>query len=93
MCLGVPGRILEQHETKGVKMATVDFGGITKEICLAFAPDALIGEYVIVHAGFAINRLDEAAALETLRLLAEIDAIEDEVGPRVDAGRPPWEMP
>lgn len=69
MCLGVPGRVMAVWEGHGVAMATVDFGGATKEVCLAFAPDVAVGEHVIVHAGFAIARLDEAAAAETLRLL------------------------
>ena len=71
MCLGVPGRILETQEDGLVRMGKVDFGGITREICLAYVPEADVGDYVIVHAGFAISRVDEAEAHETLDLLVE----------------------
>jgi hydrogenase expression/formation protein HypC len=61
-------------------MATVDFGGITKEICLAYVPEARVGDYAIIHAGFAITLLDEAFALETLTLMREIGILDDELG-------------
>jgi hydrogenase expression/formation protein HypC len=70
MCLGVPGRITEIHDEHGTPMATLDFGGVTKTVCLAYLPDAAVGDYAIVHAGFAITRLDEASAQETLRMFA-----------------------
>ena len=60
MCLAVPGRVVSVHETDGQTMAEVDFGGLRKEVCLAYIPDVQVGEYVIVHVGFAIQRLDEA---------------------------------
>lgn len=72
MCLGVPGRVTETHDDRGTPMATVDFGGVTKEICLAFTPEAVVGTHVIVHAGFAITELDEEAATATLDLWAEM---------------------
>ena len=81
MCLGVPGRITEIHLEWGATMATVDFGGVTKEICLAFVPDAVVGDYAIVHAGFAIARLDEVSALETLATMREAGLLDDELGP------------
>ena len=62
MCLGIPGRIIETHDDRSTPMATVDFGGASKTVCLAFAPDSEIDDWVIVHAGFAIATLDEAAA-------------------------------
>ncbi|MGD8997637.1 MAG: HypC/HybG/HupF family hydrogenase formation chaperone [Anaerolineae bacterium] len=71
MCLGVPGRIVETQEGGLMRMGKVDFGGITREVCLAYVPEADIGDYVIVHAGFAISRVDEAEAQETLALLVE----------------------
>ncbi|MGD8966092.1 MAG: HypC/HybG/HupF family hydrogenase formation chaperone [Anaerolineae bacterium] len=71
MCLGVPGRIIEAQEGGLMRMGKVDFGGITREICLAYVPEADVGDYVIVHAGFAISRIDEAEAQETLALLVE----------------------
>ena len=80
MCLAVPGRIIEIRDDRGTPMATVDFDGIRKEICLAYVPDIEIGDYAIVHVGFAISKVDEASALETLAMFRELDALEDEVG-------------
>lgn len=68
MCLGVPGRIEAIGDDRGVPMATVDFGGVSKQVCLAYVPEADVGDYAIVHAGFAISRLDEEAAQESLRV-------------------------
>jgi hydrogenase expression/formation protein HypC len=85
MCLGVPGRICEVRDERGTKMATVDFGGVTKSICLAYVPDAEVGEYTIVHAGFAIARLDEASAHETLELMRASGLLDDELGTVDDA--------
>ena len=68
MCLAVPGRIVEVRDERGLPMATVDFDGIGKEICLAYLPEAAAGDYVVVHVGFAISRVDEVAALEPLDL-------------------------
>jgi hydrogenase expression/formation protein HypC len=79
MCLGIPGKVLQVHEDRGTRMAVVDFGGATKTVCLAYVPEVGIGDYAIVHAGFAITRLDEESALETLRLFAELGSLEDEV--------------
>lgn len=72
MCLGVPGRIVEVHEGGLMRMGRVDFGGITREVCLAYVPEAQVGDWVIVHVGFAISRLEEEEALETLQLLGEV---------------------
>jgi hydrogenase expression/formation protein HypC len=80
MCLGIPGRVLELYKDRGTRMALVDFGGVTKNVCLAYVPDIELGDYTIVHAGFAITQLDEASALETLRLIAELGTLEDELG-------------
>jgi len=77
MCLAVPGRILETDEFSLMRMGKVDFGGIVREVCLAYVPEARVGDYVIVHAGFAISQIDEAEAQETLRLLAQPDLVED----------------
>ncbi len=79
MCLGVPGQINEIRDERGTRMATVDFGGVTKNICLAYTPDAEVGDYAIVHAGFAITRLDEESAQETLRLMREAGLLDDEL--------------
>ena len=80
MCLGVPGKVLETYEREGLRMGKVDFGGVVKEICLSYVPEAKDGDYVIVHVGFALSIVDEAEALETLELLREIGALETEVG-------------
>jgi hydrogenase expression/formation protein HypC len=74
MCLGVPGRILEiESNALGMTMGKVSFGGIAKEVCLAYVPEAQVGDYVIVHAGFAISRLDEAEAMEVFDLLSQME--------------------
>lgn len=75
MCLGIPGKILSTVE-KSLRMGRVSFGGIVKEICLAYCPEAGIGDYVIVHAGFAISVVDEIEARKTLEYLAQIDTQE-----------------
>ncbi|MEM9033466.1 MAG: HypC/HybG/HupF family hydrogenase formation chaperone [Actinomycetota bacterium] len=80
MCLGVPGRIIEIRDDRGTRMATVDFGGVTKQVCLAYLPDAVVDQYTIVHAGFAITLLDEASALETLEMFERLGILDDELG-------------
>ncbi len=80
MCLGVPGRIIEKYETQGMPMGKVDFGGVTKEVCLAYVPDIALGQYAIVHVGFAITELDEASAQETLDLFREMGVLDEELG-------------
>ncbi len=72
MCLGVPARIVETFEKGGLKMARVDFGGVQREVCLDYVPEAGVGDYCIVHVGFAISLLSEADARETLSLLQDI---------------------
>jgi len=81
MCLGVPGKIIEIHVENGLHMARVDFGGVVRDACLEAIPEARIGDYTIVHAGFALNLLSEEEANETLSLLKEIASFEDETGP------------
>jgi hydrogenase expression/formation protein HypC len=73
MCLGVPGRVVTCWQQEGTTMASVDYGGTTQQVCLVYAPEAGVGDHVIVHAGFAIAVLDEQAAAETLALLATLD--------------------
>jgi hydrogenase expression/formation protein HypC len=72
MCLAVPGKILEIYETNGLLMGKIDFGGVTREVCLSYVPEAEIGDYTIIHVGFALNLIDEQDALETLSLLDQI---------------------
>jgi hydrogenase expression/formation protein HypC len=87
MCLGVPGKITEIYEKDNMRMCQIDFGGVSREACLDFIPEAKIGDYVIIHVGFAITLLSEEEAMETLKLLREISDIEEELGgePAVDA--------
>ena len=80
MCLAVPGRILSVEDQDGTTMAQVDFGGLRKEVCLAYIPGVQIGEYVIVHVGFAIQRLDEKSALDTLANFEKLGILEEEFG-------------
>jgi hydrogenase expression/formation protein HypC len=87
MCLGVPGKIVEIYEKNGLQMGKVDFGaGVMRESCLAYVPEAQIGNYTIIHVGFALNILSEEEALDTLALLAEIANLEDEIGPEPITG-------
>jgi hydrogenase expression/formation protein HypC len=80
MCLAVPGKIVEVREERGTRMATIDFDGIRKDICLAYLPDMEVGEYAIVHVGFAISRVDEASALETLAMFRDLGILDEELG-------------
>ena len=80
MCLAVPGQIVSVAEQDGQQMAQVDFGGLRKEVCLDYIPDAQVGEYVIVHVGFAIQRLDEQSAQETLANFEKLGILEEEFG-------------
>lgn len=81
MCLGVPGKIIDIYEKDGLQMGKIDFGGTTRETCLAYVPEAKIGQYTIIHVGFALNILSEEEALQTLALLKEISDINEELGP------------
>ncbi|MCP4428400.1 MAG: HypC/HybG/HupF family hydrogenase formation chaperone [Chloroflexi bacterium] len=80
MCLGVPGKITEIYDAGGLKMGKVDFGGVVREACLEYVPDVQIGEYTVIHVGFAISKLSEEDAMETLKLLNEIADIGEELG-------------
>lgn len=80
MCLAVPGKIVDVRDERGTRMATIDFDGIRKDICLAYLPDMEVGEYAIVHVGFAISRVDEASALETLAMFRDLGILDEELG-------------
>ncbi|MEU5321100.1 HypC/HybG/HupF family hydrogenase formation chaperone [Streptomyces sp. NPDC021056] len=81
MCLGIPGRIVEIHDDAGLRMATADFGGVRREVCLSCTPEAKVGSYVIVHVGFAISQVDEEEAQRTLEVLRSMaDLVEGELG-------------
>jgi len=72
MCLAIPGKVLELHRTDDLSLGTVSFGGVQKEVCLDWVPEAKVGDYVIVHVGFAISTMDEEEAKETLKLLDQM---------------------
>lgn len=72
MCLGVPGKIVELYESAGLHMARVDFGGVLREACVETLPEAKVGDYTVIHAGFALNQISEQDALETLELLRQM---------------------
>ena len=80
MCLGVPGKIVEIYEANGLQMGKVDFGGVVREACLAYVPEATVGDYTVIHVGFAISQLSEEEAMETLQLLNEISDVGEELG-------------
>jgi len=84
MCLGIPGKLIEVYQQDDLPMGKVEFGGIAKEVCLAYEPDAEVGEYVLVHVGFAISRIDEAEAEEIFSYLEELgqaaELAEQEIG-------------
>jgi len=72
MCLAVPGKITDIYVSNGLLMGKIDFGGVVREACLTYVPEAKIGDFTIIHVGFALNLIDEKEALETLALLDEI---------------------
>jgi hydrogenase expression/formation protein HypC len=81
MCLGIPGRVTGVSTAGGLRMATVDFGGVRREVCLEYTPEAEVDDYVIVHVGFAISRVDAAEAERTLAVIRAMpDALATELG-------------
>ena len=85
MCLAVPGQVKEIYESNFTRMGKVSFGGIVKEVCLAYLPDIAVGDYTIVHVGFAITKIDEASAIETLNTFREMGLLDDEFGESTSA--------
>ena len=80
MCLGIPGKIIEQFKKGDTRMGKVDFDGVQLDVCLEATPEAELGDFVIVHAGFAISKLSPEEARETLDILREIDAMQSDEG-------------
>jgi hydrogenase expression/formation protein HypC len=78
MCLAVPGQILDTTQRDHVRYGRVNFGGVVREVCLDFVPEALVGDYVVVHVGFAISCVDAAEASRTYELLKEMGLLEGE---------------
>ena len=79
MCLAIPGKVLEIDDSGEPRMGKASFGGIQKRVCLAWIPDVKIGDYVIVHVGFAISKMDEGEAMKTLKLFEEIEGALEEL--------------
>jgi hydrogenase expression/formation protein HypC len=79
MCLGIPGKIIEIYNNGNLTMGQIDFGGVVREACLAYVPEAKVGDYAIIHVGFALNLVSEEEAQETLELLRQISASEQEM--------------
>ena len=80
MCLGVPGKVVKIYEVGGLKMGKVDFGGVTREACLAYVPEIAVGEYTVIHVGFAISQISEEEAKQTLETIQELTSLEEELG-------------
>ena len=78
MCLGIPGKIQEIYDDHGTKMAKVDFGGVSREVCIEVIPEAKPGDWTIIHAGFALNLLSEEEAQETLDILQQMAELADD---------------
>ena len=88
MCLGIPGKVIKITEDAAMPMGIADFGGERRETCLVYVEDEVsVGDYVIVHAGFAISKLDEEEAMRTLELLRELGELEDVTGPSATTER------
>lgn len=78
MCLGVPGKVIQvENNALGIPMGKVSFGGIVKEVCLAYVPEVEVGNYVVVHVGFAINTIDEEEAMEVFAMLKQMGEIDE----------------
>jgi len=81
MCLAVPGQVKEIYESFGTRMGRVNFGGVVREVCLAYLPEIAVGDYTIVHVGFAITKVDEESAQKTLETFREMGLLDEEFGP------------
>ncbi|MBI3737667.1 MAG: HypC/HybG/HupF family hydrogenase formation chaperone [Chloroflexi bacterium] len=79
MCLGIPGKIIEIYQKDSLRMAKIDFGGIIKEACLEYEPEAKVGDYALIHVGFAISLMDEEEAQETLKLIKDVAEFGNEI--------------
>ena len=77
MCLGIPGKVVETYREHDVLMGKVEFDGVFKRVCLEHVPDVRIGEYVLVHVGFALSRIDEAEAHRVFEFLEEMNQLDE----------------
>ena len=79
MCLGIPGKIISIYDKDGLKMGKIDFGGVSREACLEYVPEANFGDYALVHVGFVLNLISEQEAQETMQILREIADVDSEL--------------
>lgn len=77
MCLAIPGKIVDFHDNLGIRMSKIDFGGVTRDACMDYVPDACVGDYVLVHVGFAISKVDEEEARRTYQYLEEMGELQE----------------
>ena len=77
MCLAIPGQVIETLESDGIKLARVSFGGVVKQVCVEYTPDVAPGDYVLVHVGFALSKVDKHEAERTYKLLEELDQLNE----------------
>lgn len=88
MCLAIPGKVLGTFEQRGLRMGKIQFGGIVREACLEYVPETQVGDYVLVHVGFAISRVDEVEAARTYEALRELDQLTELESPVVEELNP-----
>lgn len=85
MCLAIPGKVEQINIDGDVRMGRVNFGGVIKNVCLDYVPEVGVGDYTIVHVGFALSKIDEASALETLELFRKMGALDEELATEEEA--------
>ena len=85
MCLAIPGKVIGIAEENGLRMGRVDFGGVVKRVCLDYVPEVVVGDYTIVHVGFALSKIDEQEAVRTLEVFRQMGVLEDELADGEDA--------
>ena len=84
MCLAIPGKVISVDQSNGLRTARIQFGGIVRQASLDFVPEAEVGDYVMVHVGYAISRVDAGEAERTYQLLEEMGSLEAELPPNSD---------
>ena len=89
MCLGIPGEVVDVRDDAGLRIGKVRFAGITRDVCLDYVPDAGVGEYVLVHVGFAISKIDREEAARTYRVLEELGQTAELTADRTPLRPPP----
>ncbi len=85
MCLAIPGKVEQITSDGDVRMGRVNFGGVVKNVCLDYVPEVIVGDYTIVHVGFALSKIDEQTALETLELFRQMGALDEELASEEEA--------